>query len=111
MKKQEKILCSENTRYIMTSTTSQTSGITFICLVPEQLITSPLKRLSLQMAKTGEGDFTTRMHEGGSREICELSNSFNSMVKHIYKLIRKTYVAELNAKDGLSCMRLSAQTH
>ncbi|MBS6682212.1 MAG: hypothetical protein KH290_12515 [Roseburia sp.] len=51
------------------------------------------------------------MHEGGSREICELSNSFNSMVKHIYKLIRKTYVAELNAKDGLSCMRLSAQTH
>lgn len=53
MKKQEKILCSENTRYIMTSTTSQTSGITFICLVPEQLITSPLKRLSLQMAKTG----------------------------------------------------------
>ena len=53
MKKQEKILCSENTRYIMTSTTSQTSGITFICLVPEQLITSPLNRLSLQMAKTG----------------------------------------------------------
>ena len=52
------------------------------------LITSPLKRLSLQMAKTGEGDFTTRIHEGGSREICELSNSFNSMVKHIYKLIR-----------------------
>ena len=54
MKKQEKILCSENTRYIMTNTTSQTSGITFICLVPEQLITSPLKRLSLQMAKRGK---------------------------------------------------------
>lgn len=52
------------------------------------------------MAKTGEGDFTTRIHEGGSREICELSNSFNSMVRHIYKLIRKTYVAELNAKDA-----------
>ena len=27
------------------------------------LITSPLKRLSLQMAKTGEGDFTTQIHE------------------------------------------------
>ncbi len=117
----------------MTSTTSQVSGITFICLIPEHLInmeiqqleknvqikaviiwlisllliypfllliTAPIKRLSLQMSKTGEGDFTTRAHEGGSLEICELSNSFNSMVKHIYKLIRKTYIAELNAKDA-----------
>lgn len=133
LKNKERILCSGDTSYIMTSTTSQVSGITFICLIPEKLInmeiqqleknvqinaaviwllsllliypfllliTSPLKRLSLQMAKTGEGDFTTRIHEGGSREICELSNSFNSMVKHIYKLIRKTYVAELNAKDA-----------
>mgnify|MGYP002268516604 FL=1 len=133
LKNKERILCSRDTSYIMTSTTSQVSGITFICLIPEKLInmeiqqleknvqinaaviwllsllliypfllliTSPLKRLSLQMAKTGEGDFTTRIHEGGSREICELSNSFNSMVRHIYKLIRKTYVAELNAKDA-----------
>ena len=133
LKNKERILCSGDTSYIMTSTTSQVSGITFICLIPEKLInmeiqqleknvqinaaviwllsllliypfllliTSPLKRLSLQMAKTGEGDFTTRIHEGGSREICELSNSFNSMVRHIYKLIRKTYVAELNAKDA-----------
>ena len=133
LKNKKRILCSGDTSYIMTSTTSLVSGITFICLIPEKLInmeiqqleknvqinaaviwllsllliypfllliTSPLKRLSLQMAKTGEGDFTTRIHEGGSREICELSNSFNSMVKHIYKLIRKTYVAELNAKDA-----------
>lgn len=133
LKNKKRILCSGDTSYIMTSTTSQVSGITFICLIPEKLInmeiqqleknvqinaaviwlfsllliypfllliTSPLKRLSLQMAKTGEGDFTTRIHEGGSREICELSNSFNSMVKHIYKLIRKTYIAELNAKDA-----------
>ena len=133
LKNKERILYSVDTSYIMTSTTSQVSGITFICLIPEKLInmeiqqleknvqinaaviwllsllliypfllliTSPLKRLSLQMAKTGEGDFTTQIHEGGSREICELSNSFNSMVRHIYKLIRKTYVAELNAKDA-----------
>ena len=133
LKNKKRILCSGDTSYIMTSTTSLVSGITFICLIPEKLInmeiqqleknvqinaaviwllsllliypfllliTSPLKRLSLQMAKTGEGDFTTRIHEGGSREICELSNSFNSMVRHIYKLIRKTYVAELNAKDA-----------
>ena len=133
LKNKKRILCSGDTSYIMTSTTSQVSGITFICLIPEKLInmeiqqleknvqinaaviwllsllliypfllliTSPLKRLSLQMAKTGEGDFTTRIHEGGSREICELSNSFNSMVKHIYILIRKTYIAELNAKDA-----------
>lgn len=45
MKKQEKILCSENTRYIMTSTISQTSGITFICLVPEQLINMEIQQL------------------------------------------------------------------
>lgn len=119
--------------YILTSTTSADSGITFVSLIPETyinteihhlertvqfnalviwlvallllypfllFITAPLKRLSLQMAKTGEGDFTTRIHVDGSREICELSHSFNSMVKHIYRLIRKNYIAELNAKDA-----------
>lgn len=99
LKNKERILCSGDTSYIMTSTTSQVSGITFICLIPEKLInmeiqqleknvqinaaviwllsllliypfllliTSPLKRLSLQMTKTGEGDFTTRIHEGAA---------------------------------------------
>lgn len=51
------------------------------------------------MAKTGK-EILPHGYTKGSREICELSNSFNSMVKHIYKLIRKTYVAELNAKDA-----------
>lgn len=119
--------------YVMTSTKSNSSALTLVALVPEnlinteiaqmqkhvrlnafiiwlisllliypfiRLITAPLKRLSQQMQKTGEGDFTTRVSEDGSREINELSHSFNSMVRHIYKLIKKNYIAELNIKDA-----------
>ncbi len=64
------------------------------------LFTYPLKRLSAQMPKVGEGDFSTQIHEEGSREICELSDSYNSMVRHIDNLIKQNYIAELNAKDA-----------
>lgn len=65
-----------------------------------RLLTVPLRMLSVQMKKTGEGDFRTRVNAEGSQEIRGLSESFNSMVSHIDQLIKRTYVAELSEKDA-----------
>lgn len=65
-----------------------------------RLLTIPLRILSTQMQKTGEGDFRARINVTGSTEICGLSESFNSMVSHIDQLIKRTYVAELSEKDA-----------
>ena len=65
-----------------------------------RLLTIPLRFLSTQMQKTGEGDFRSRIHVTGSTEICGLAESFNSMVSHIDQLIQRTYVAELSEKDA-----------
>ena len=65
-----------------------------------RLLTNPLKLLSRQMERTGGGDFHTLVHAGGSQEILELSQSFNSMVVHIDELIRRTYLAELSEKNA-----------
>ena len=65
-----------------------------------RLLTIPLRTLSAQMQKSGEGDFRSRVDVEGSIEIRKLSESFNSMVAHIDQLIRRTYVAELSEKDA-----------
>lgn len=65
-----------------------------------RLLTVPLRLLSAQMQKTGEGDFRARVDAAGSMEIRGLSESFNSMVSHIDQLIKRTYVAELSEKDA-----------
>lgn len=65
-----------------------------------RLLTIPLRFLSTQMQKTGEGDFRSRIHVTGSTEICGPAESFNSMVSHIDQLIQRTYVAELSEKDA-----------
>ncbi len=65
-----------------------------------RLLTIPLRMLSTQMQKTGEGDFHARIDAEGSIEIRRLSESFNTMVSHIDQLINRTYVAELSEKDA-----------
>lgn len=65
-----------------------------------RLLTSPLKALSAQMHRTGDGDFKTHIRVEGSTEIRELSDSFNSMVSHIDRLIQRNYIAELRGKDA-----------
>lgn len=65
-----------------------------------RLLTIPLRMLSAQMQKTGEGDFRSRIDAEGSIEIRQLTESFNSMVSHIDQLIKRTYVAELSEKDA-----------
>ncbi len=63
-----------------------------------RLFTIPLRVLTKQMQRTGEGDFHTRINVEGSTEIRGLSDNFNSMVSHIDQLIKRTYVAELSEK-------------
>lgn len=65
-----------------------------------RLLTIPLRVLTKQMQRTGEGDFHTRINVEGSTEIRGLSDNFNSMVSHIDQLIKRTYVAELSEKDA-----------
>ena len=64
------------------------------------MLTNPLHVLSKKMERTGSGDFHTVVHTDGSREIIELSQSFNLMVSHIDELIRRTYLAELSEKNA-----------
>ena len=65
-----------------------------------RLLMNPLKELSVQMQRTGTGDFSTRVQADGSQETYELSQSFNGMVRHIDKLIDENYVAKLRANDA-----------
>ncbi len=65
-----------------------------------KLLMNPLKELSVQMQRTGAGDFSTRIQADGCQETCELSQSFNGMVRHIDRLIDENYVAKLRANDA-----------
>ena len=64
----------------------------------------PLRSLSSQMAHVGDGDFQKVTNIGGSKEITELTESFNDMIEHIESLIEQNYVAEINEKT----LRLTA---
>lgn len=44
-----------------------------------RMITIPLKRLSYQMGKMGEGDFSPTAFGGGCKETCALTESYNDM--------------------------------
>lgn len=65
-----------------------------------RFLTAPLKTLAEKMRRTGDGDFHTSLHAGGSKEVTELSDSFNSMVSQIDQLINRTYLAELSEKNA-----------
>ncbi len=77
-----------------------------------RLFAIPLRVLTKQMQRTGEGDFHTRINVEGSTEIRGLSDNFNSMVSHIDQLIKRTYVAELSEKDAkLSALEAQLNPH
>lgn len=62
--------------------------------------THPLTKLSAQMKKVGDGDFSPVSDIGGSREITDLAANFNDMTHHIDHLIRQNYLAEINEKTS-----------
>ena len=62
-----------------------------------RMITIPLKRLSYQMGKMGEGDFSpTALAE--AVETCALTESYNDMAAHINELIETNYISSINEK-------------
>jgi two-component system sensor histidine kinase YesM len=68
--------------------------------VLSRLVLKPLNILTRKMEQAGSGDFHATIDRGGSREIVELSHSFNSMLRHIDELIKRTYMAELSEKNA-----------
>ncbi|PHV69920.1 hypothetical protein CS063_13125 [Sporanaerobium hydrogeniformans] len=71
----------------------------FINLLIRFLI-HPLKVLASKMELAGQGNFNLFIPHNGSKEIIELTDSFNSMVHHIDELIKRTYIAELSEKNA-----------
>lgn len=65
-----------------------------------RLLTRPLTTLAKKMVNVGNGDFTSTADISGSREISLLSRSFNDMIAHIDRLIKKNYISELNEKTA-----------
>ncbi|MDO4303392.1 MAG: sensor histidine kinase [Bacillota bacterium] len=72
----------------------------FLMTVLIRLLTNPLMLLAKKLDYVGEGDFTSPANISGSLEISDLSNSFNDMILHIDRLIKKNYITELNEKDA-----------
>ncbi|MDO4523078.1 MAG: sensor histidine kinase [Eubacteriales bacterium] len=69
-----------------------------------QLAIRPLIKLSGQMKRVGDGNFSLAENAGGSREVADLTESFNDMVTHIDRLIQQNYLSEINEKT----LRLTA---
>lgn len=60
----------------------------------------PLSVLSSQMHQAGEGNFSPVTTSGRSREIENLTVSYNDMVSRIDHLIRQNYLSEINEKTS-----------
>lgn len=65
-----------------------------------RMITVPLTRLSDQMSKMGEGDFSSFSSQSGCRETEALTASYNDMAKHINTLIETNYISSINEKNS-----------
>jgi len=65
-----------------------------------RLVTKPLSDLDHRLRRVGLGNFTTTTDIGGSLEIANLAETFNSMIHQIDDLIKKTYIQELNNKTA-----------
>lgn len=78
------------------------AGIALILLMTLLIktLTRPLSVLAKQMEIVGEGDFTSTVNINGSKEVVNLSHSFNDMIEHIDNLIKQNYVTQLNEKNA-----------
>ena len=82
------------------------TGILLWCVVSAliyvllRLAMRPLAQLSRQMVKAGDGNFSPVTGIGGSLEITDLADSYNDMVRHIDRLIRRSYLSEINEKTS-----------
>ncbi len=64
------------------------------------LLTEPLSRLSAQMGRMAQGDFSELTLSENCKETAELTASYNSMVLRLNDLIEKNYIANLHEKNA-----------
>jgi len=65
-----------------------------------RMIMSPIDTLSSKLEEVGYGNFDSHIELDGSREIVNLTESFNEMTDHIDTLIKENYVAKLNEQTS-----------
>lgn len=77
-----------------------------------RILTKPLTALSRHMETVGKGEFHPVSMNRGSKEVAELTDSFNDMLEHIETLIEKNYVAEINEKTSrLAALEAQVNPH
>lgn len=77
-----------------------TSLLIVIVTIIIRMITVPLTRLSDQMSRMGEGDFSSFSSKSGCRETEALTASYNDMAQHIDRLIETNYISSINEKNS-----------
>ncbi len=83
-------------------------GLWPLLIVVSNIISNPLKRLSVAMNQFKKGDFTQRIEVVADDEIGEVTTCFNEMVEDIKLLIDKNYVITLKEKES-ELLALQAQ--
>jgi two-component system, sensor histidine kinase YesM len=73
---------------------------TGISIVVAMNVSSPINQLMRRMKKVEKGNFDVDLSVNTKEEVGMLSNSFNSMVFEIRKLIREKYQIELKQKEA-----------
>lgn len=73
---------------------------TLLAVLSIRVVTNPLSTLSHRLRGVGKGNFTTTIDVGGSPEISNIADDFNTMIFKIDELINKTYKSELNEKTA-----------
>lgn len=72
----------------------------FVMYLLSRMIMSPIGTLSTKLKEVGYGNFDSHIELDGSREIVNLTESFNEMTDHIDTLIKENYVAKLNEQTS-----------
>ena len=77
-----------------------------------RLISRPLNVLYHSMNRFKEGDFTQEVEVTGHDEIAELSDTFNSMVRDLKRLIDRNYVMVLRERESeLNALQAQINPH
>ncbi|TDQ37659.1 cache domain-containing sensor histidine kinase [Aureibacillus halotolerans] len=81
-----------------------------ISLLLTKSVTGPIKRLIEKMRQVETGDFSGEIRLQGSKEVTDLSLSFNRMTRRLNRMIQKVYQKEISEKQA-QLKALQAQIH
>lgn len=85
-----------------------TAGLFVVMNIVSNIVTRPLKKVTLAMAEFRKGDFSQQVEVETHDEVGEAARCFNKMVTDIKLLIDEKYVMELHEKES-ELMALQAQ--